>query len=91
MENLTTPNNLRDYGEIWYPDWNPPLNGTLSDSGTLTVTLGFLDGEQGYMRAGAASSLRANSVVPEPASAVLFITGGTLLAGRSHLKRKKRT
>ncbi len=50
----------------------------------------FGDGHQDYMNNNYFTDIwavRSAGVVPEPVSSILFITGGTLLAGRRYIKR----
>ncbi|MBI4680336.1 MAG: PEP-CTERM sorting domain-containing protein [Nitrospirae bacterium] len=68
-------------GTLWSPDWNLPLNGTLSKSGTLTISLPFDDGETGRFYAGVESPLNAASAVPEPSTLLLLGSGLTWLVG----------
>ncbi len=77
---------LTDWDEFWYGDtWDE-----FSESVYVFRPTG---GFQGFYPAGGmeaqAWAVRDVSVVPEPISSILFVTGGTLLAGRRHLRRKK--
>lgn len=80
-----------DDREKWIPDWDPPLNDTWSETGTLTVTLWFENGQEGVMRAGAASCASAASI-PEPMTIGLLALGGlTLMRCRNNTGRSPMT
>jgi hypothetical protein len=61
----------------------------ISLSGEL-FSIDLTTGAQSYIGDTGLIGQRALEVVPEPISSILFVTGGTLLAGRYYLRRKKR-
>jgi hypothetical protein len=91
---------LGDYNHSFSTDV-AALNNAISTNPSVTITLEqdgelffFIDDfppgdDGGYVRDNGGSVTITASIVPEPISSALFIVGGTLLAGRRFIKRKK--
>jgi hypothetical protein len=95
VNDITTLTNLFSYtinegevseesGAYYIPT---PVGDNISVEFKLTLGHGGSDtygGRSSYV------NYNMTTVVPEPLSSILFITGGALLAGRLYIKRKKR-
>jgi hypothetical protein len=75
-----------DFG-IDYASQNGNI-GTEALNGTLNMSIGYADGQYSNGAIPAPNSLSNPTVVPEPISAILFLAGGGVLAGRRYLRRK---
>jgi hypothetical protein len=79
----SSPGVFNNVKPSWY--WT----GT-EQSDTYTYVYNFDTGVQSWSSKGLDRRAWAVRVVPEPVSSILFITGGTLLAGRGYWRRRKK-
>jgi hypothetical protein len=74
---------------LWTPTWNPPLNGIITETGALSLSMEFNNNDRILIQAGLLSPCEADSrPIPEPSSILLLSSGGLALI--YYLKKRQR-
>ncbi len=85
VDDITTSSTL--YSQIFNIDYSDTLSFSTPLNHEIRVNTG-LGIDYNYTNALKQSLTYSAAIVPEPISSILFVTGGTLLAGRRYLRRK---